>query len=109
MNSFKQFIFIILFVGISVQQSRRRRNNQPPITRNIPIEMNNCPNGIQMRKEYRDMSANEWNSYRTALLKLQTSPSPDGGNYSEWDWLTRVHLDYVPFAHGYRHQQNFSI
>ena len=90
---------LFLFIESSLQQSRRRRGNNPPVTRNISITLDNCPLGIQVRKEYRDMTPGEWQAFREALLTLQTSPSPDGGSYSEWDWLTRVHLDYVPVAH----------
>jgi hypothetical protein len=98
---FAFFSCFILFISfeLSNQQSRRRRGNNPPVTRSIPISLNNCPLGVQVRKEYRDMSPEEWQAFREALLTLQTSPSPDGGPYSEWDWLTRVHLDYVPVAH----------
>lgn len=83
----------------SLAQNRRRRTGNPPITRNITISLDDCPQGVLERKEYRDMTPEEWKSFRDALLSLQTSPSPDGGEYSEWDWLTRVHLDYVPVAH----------
>jgi hypothetical protein len=95
------FYHFILFLSFesSLQQSRRRRGNNPPMTRNISVALDNCPLGVQIRKEYRDMSPQEWQAFREALLTLQTSPSPDGGSYSEWDWLTRVHLDYVPVAH----------
>lgn len=100
MNIFiKCLPIILIFIQSALQQSRRRRGNNPPVTRNIPISLNNCPNGVIVRKEYRDMSPTEWKAFRDALMTLQSSPSPDGGQYSEWDWLTRVHLDYVPVAH----------
>lgn len=83
----------------STDQQSHRRRGQPSVTRSIPIELNNCPQGIQSRKEYRDLTPEEWKIFKDALLSLQTLPSPDGGKYSEWDWLTRVHLDYVPVAH----------
>lgn len=93
-------LFYLTFFQLSLQQSRRRRRgNNPPVTRSIPIALNDCPFGVQVRKEYRDMSKEEWQAFRDALMTLQESPSPDGGDYSEWDWLTRVHLDYVPVAH----------
>ena len=94
----KAIIIPTIWIGLSLQQGRRRRNN-PPVTMSIPIEVDNCPSGVLMRKEYRDMTADEWKAFKDALLALQTSPSPDGGDYTEWDWLTRVHLDYVPDAH----------
>ena len=95
----KFYLFSITFILIQTVLQQSRRGNNPPITRSIPIELNNCPLGILVRKEYRDMSAVEWQAFREALLTLQSSPSPDGGQYTEWDWLTRVHLDYVPVAH----------
>ena len=97
----KAVFMSVIWIGLTLQQGRRRRNN-PPITRSIPVEVGNCPNGVMMRKEYRDMSTDEWKAFKDALLTLQTSPSPDGGDYTEWDWLTRVHLDYVPEAHEYK-------
>ena len=94
-------LFYLTILQLTLQQSRRRRGNNPPITRRIPISLDDCPLGVQVRKEYRDMSREEWQVFRDALMTLQTSPSPDGGDYTEWDWLTRVHLDYVPVAHEY--------
>ena len=82
----------------SAQRSRRSRR-LPPITQLAPVPLNNCPNGILQRKEYRDMTQEEWTAFRDALLSLQIAQSPDGGRYSEWDWFTRMHLDHVPEAH----------
>lgn len=102
MNSYSVLFFFELFSLLfttTFQQTRRRDRRNPPITRNIPVPLDDCPLGVQVRKEYRDMTTIEWQAFREALMTLQTSPSPDGGSYSEWDWLTRVHLDYVPVAH----------
>lgn len=102
MNYFSiNILWTLIFFKCILQQSQRRRARNPPITRNITIALNDCPLGVLERKEYRDMTPSEWQAFREALLSLQTSPSPDGGEYSEWDWLTRVHLDYVPVAHEY--------
>ena len=108
MHFYSLLSFTIL--QLTLQQSRRgRRGSNPPLTRNIPISVDDCPLGIQVRKEYRDMSPQEWQTFREALMTLQTSPSPDGGDYSEWDWLTRVHLDYVPVAHEYHNTAIYSF
>lgn len=96
-----RIIFAILFFCscLALAQRSRRSRRLPPITQLAPVPLYECPNGILQRKEYRDMSQEEWASFRDALLSLQLSPSPDGGRYSEWDWFTRMHLDHVPEAH----------
>lgn len=97
MISLAKIIFLLTFSTLLKAQSRRR--NVPPVTQLAPVPLNNCPNGVLVRKEYRDMSPAEWTAFKDALLSLQLAPSPDGGRYSEWDWLTRMHLDHVPEAH----------
>ena len=95
-------IYFLVFGALlqsALNQSRRRRRSNPPVTRSIPVPLDDCPLGVMVRKEYRDMTPEEWQAFRDALLTLQSAPSPDGGSYTEWDWLTRVHLDYVPVAH----------
>ncbi len=83
----------------SLAQRSGRSRRLPPVTELAPVPLNNCPHGVLLRKEYRDMTQDEWAAFRDGLLSLQISPSPDGGRYSEWDWYTRMHLDHVPEAH----------
>jgi hypothetical protein len=92
-------IFASFYALHAIAQRSRRSRRVPPVTQLAPVPINNCPNGILQRKEYRDMTQDEWIAFRDALLSLQIAPSPDGGRYSEWDWLTRMHLDQVPGAH----------
>jgi len=97
-------LFFLAFCNLASTSNRRRRNRNrlPPITEHAEIKTGNCPNGVMMRKEYRDMTPVEWKTFRDALLSIQLSPSPDGGPYTEWDWWTRMHLDHVPEAHEYQ-------
>jgi hypothetical protein len=90
------YVLFLIFIQSTLQQTRN-----PARTRSAPISLNNCPNGILVRKEYRDMSPAEWRTFRDALLTLQSAPSPDGGQYSEWDWFTRMHSDSGHAVHGY--------
>jgi hypothetical protein len=84
----------IIFVNLVNLQRRL-----PPSAENIRIPLKNCPNGILKRKEYRDLTPEEWFNFREALLSIQEFPSPDGASYSEWDWWTRIHMDHFPTAH----------
>lgn len=61
----------------------------------------NCTNGIMTRKEYRDMSKDEWNRFKNVLLYLQTLPSPDGNKYSEYDYWSSIHVFHSSKYHMY--------
>ena len=111
-----QLLLLVLLLLAAIHPataSTRRRNRSrgqfPPITEHVNVNLDNCPNGVLLRKEYRDMSPSEWNAFRDALLSIQLSPSPDGGSYSEWDWWTRIHLDHVPEAHEYNKRTKMRI
>ena len=52
MNPVILYCFVLfLFIESSHQQSRRRRGNNPPVTRNIPITLDNCPLGVENIKK----------------------------------------------------------
>jgi hypothetical protein len=53
-----------------------------------PFVLGECPNGLRVRKEFRDMSASEWNAFKSALFKLYTITID--GNESLIDRFTRV-------------------
>lgn len=59
-----------------------------------------CPQGVLVRKEYRDLSADEWGRFRDALLMMQKTPSPDGEKYSLWDYYALIHVTHGPKHHG---------
>lgn len=63
------------------------------------ITLDNCPNGVLVRKEYRDLSMDEWNRYVNAVLSLQQQPSPDGNSYSEYDYWTQIHITHMMQSH----------
>lgn len=60
-----------------------------------------CKHGSYQRKEYRDMSPSQWNSFRSALLQLQNTQSIDGRNITEWDRMTNIHIVHGHKYHGY--------
>lgn len=60
-----------------------------------------CSNGISIRKEYRDLSKEEWNGFLATMMKMQDMPSKDHGNYTEWDRMTSLHIKYGHHFHGY--------
>lgn len=70
------------------------------------LDINQMPLGnctkIYVRKEFRDLTKNEWNAYKEAMFKLQDTPSRDGGAYSEWDRITSLHVQNGHKFHGYR-------
>lgn len=50
------------------------------------------------RKEFRDMTPEEWKTFKEALLSLQQTSD---NNVSEWDHLTKIHLDNMHSVHGH--------
>lgn len=59
-----------------------------------------CPDGILVRKEYRDMTKEEWETFKSTFLALQSDPSPDGKQYSELDYWANLHATHGPKFHG---------
>lgn len=55
-----------------------------------------CPNGVSVRKEFRDMTEGEWIQFLRALVRMYHS---ENGELSRIDRLTKVHLANVPEAH----------
>lgn len=64
------------------------------------INANRCPRQY-LRSEFREMSRADWDAFRTALLRLQDLPSPDGRpGRTEWDYWTSMHIDFMNKVHG---------
>jgi len=72
-----------------------------PLAANVNSEFGHCGGKIFNRKEYRDMNSQEWNVFRNAMLQLQLQNSSDHGNYSEWDRMTKLHIDNGASYHKY--------
>lgn len=68
------------------------------IASNFPLKITKCAQ-IYQRKEFRDMSNEEWKIFKDALLSLQNTNQEDG-KISVWDSLTKTHLEFMHFAHG---------
>lgn len=58
---------------------------------------------VHVRKEFRDLTALEWEAFRTAYLSLQNLPHPDPAvkGRSEWDYWTQMHIDHMMLAHNH--------
>ncbi len=52
-----------------------------------------CKYGLSKRKEIQSYTPDEWNVYKDTILRLQDVKSSDGSAYSEWDRLTKMHMD----------------
>ena len=61
-----------------------------------------CINGVSIRREYRDLSKEEWDLFRGTMLRMQELPSKDHGNYTEWDRMTALHIKHGHHFHGYK-------
>jgi tyrosinase len=59
-----------------------------------------CPNGVRIRKEFRDMSMEEWNRYKAAVRRMY---EPDPSGLSLQDRFTKIHLDNASIAHNTAH------
>ena len=55
-----------------------------------------CPEGVRVRKEFRDMDVNEWNDFKFALRALETT----GPAFYQYDTWTAIHLRHAMEAHG---------
>lgn len=64
-------------------------------------EFEHCEGKVFIRKEYRDMSSEEWIAFRDAMLQLQIKNSSNRGNYTEWDRMTKIHIDNGGSYHKY--------
>lgn len=60
------------------------------------ITTEKCPGGIRIRKEFRDMSAEEWSLFRRAIVAAYAKNDKMKCIIDYW---TKVHLDNVPDAH----------
>ena len=63
-----------------------------------------CPDGIRVRKEFRDMSYSEWRRFKNAVRKLQ-----DVDNGLQYDRWTATHLFHSVDAHRYSEIQAIFI
>jgi hypothetical protein len=59
-----------------------------------------CPNGIRVRREFRDLPDDEWDDYKAALRKMY---EPDETGRSKIDRFTKIHLDNASNAHNTAH------
>ncbi|RKP19196.1 Di-copper centre-containing protein [Rozella allomycis CSF55] len=61
-------------------------------------QQSKCPNGIRIRKEIRDMTNAELEALKNAINVMRSTST---GNRTEtiYDYIVKVHLDYVPIAH----------
>ncbi|KAI9218364.1 hypothetical protein BC828DRAFT_388872 [Blastocladiella britannica] len=57
-----------------------------------------CSNGITIRKDYRDMSKVEWDSYMDAIKTLRSTKSSKG-NFSKYEEWIQLHAQYSMEAH----------
>jgi hypothetical protein len=73
--------------------------NAPSEDKDNPTNPSNCPNGIIIRKEFRDMTAQEWSTFKEAMLAIYTLKSNKKRNETVVDYWTGTHLDHVPDAH----------
>ena len=63
------------------------------------LQLSQCAK-VVVRKEFRDMSPQEWIAFRNAILSLQNFPSPSGPEvYTEYDYWTKIHIDHMHYAH----------
>ena len=60
------------------------------------LDIDKCPGGIRIRKEFRDMTTEEWNTFRKAII---ASYAKNSKLKCMVDYWTKVHLDSVPHAH----------
>ena len=60
-----------------------------------------CPGGLRVRKEFRDMTWEEWTRYLAAVKRMY-EPDPVTGK-SKVDSFTRIHLDNADIAHNTAH------
>lgn len=59
-----------------------------------------CPQGVRVRKEFRDMTAEEWRRYKAAVRRMY---EPDATGLSRQDRFTKIHLDNAAIAHNTAH------
>lgn len=59
-----------------------------------------CPQGVRVRKEFRDMTHEEWSRYKAVVRKMY---EPDHTGLSKVDRFTKIHLDNAAIAHNTAH------
>jgi hypothetical protein len=57
-----------------------------------------CPNGIRVRKEFRDLTKEEFASFKRALKVLRDTKDPATGN-SQYDKWPAIHIEAAVTAH----------
>lgn len=55
------------------------------------VAYGSCPNGIRVRKEFRDMTSTEWNDFKDALIRLVNDP--------KYHQYSSLHMQYSRDAH----------
>lgn len=100
-------LFILLALFLTASSATLPKKSAKQLLR-IDLDMCSTAGGpLPLRRDYRDLSADEWTRFHGALQALAAMPSPDRRQarrgWNELDWWTRVHLDSVPQAHLYPH------
>jgi hypothetical protein len=55
-----------------------------------------CSDGIRVRKEFRDLTMEEWSTFKSTIIKMYEK---DGTGFSLIDRIAKVHLDWADEAH----------
>ena len=55
-----------------------------------------CSDGIRIRKEFRDLTMEEWSIFKSTIIKMYEK---DGAGFSLIDRIAKVHLDWAEEAH----------
>jgi hypothetical protein len=84
--------------------SKLKHHHHPPHPSNaplIPLSIGNnvknlCPDGIRLRKEFRDLTQEEWIKFKSTLRSMYEK---DATGISPIDRITKVHLDWADEAH----------
>ena len=82
---FFTFFLLIAIIHISLSASNLLKDSELQ-----------CPGGIRIRKEFRDMTVEEWTTFRKAILAVYAQNEKKRNLIDYW---TRIHLDHVPDAH----------
>ena len=97
------FVFDESVLSAADAESKSTRTSARPATSlDNPAYPDNplCPNGIRVRREFRDLADDEWDEYKAALRKMY---EPDETGRSIIDRFTKIHLDNASVAHNTAH------